>query len=120
MINMLQNYLRTYRKRSGLSQKEIAYLLGCEYGTKLSRYERFHRIPNLKTVLTLEIIYHTESKHLFEGMYNDLAYQLKKRAAILEERINQKPTTPVIEHKLRSLNKLRTTLSDSVCSDSES
>ncbi len=34
----LANYLRAYRKRSGLSQSEVAYLLGCKNGAQVSRY----------------------------------------------------------------------------------
>ena len=27
----LENYLRSYRKESGLSQQEVAFLLGCDF-----------------------------------------------------------------------------------------
>jgi len=37
MSHKLQNYLRTYRKRNSLSQDEMAFLLGCQSGTKVSR-----------------------------------------------------------------------------------
>ena len=36
----LENYLRTYRKRSGLTQREVAFLVGCRNGAQVSRYER--------------------------------------------------------------------------------
>lgn len=110
MTNKLPNYLRTFRKRSGLSQKEVAFLLGCEYGTNISRYERNQRLPTLKTVLTLELIYQSESKHLFEGIYHSLAYQLKNRTAILERQIKKQPTSPPLIHKLESLKTLRSLL----------
>lgn len=112
MSNKLPNYLRTFRKRSGLSQAEVAFLLGCIYGTKLSRYERNQRLPNLKTVLTLELIYQSESKHLFKGIYHDLAYQLKERIAILEKQLRKKPTSPALTHKLSSLKSLQSHLKD--------
>lgn len=43
----LDNYLRTYRKKLGLTQREVAFLLGCHSGAKVSRYERSARIPLL-------------------------------------------------------------------------
>lgn len=106
MSNKLPNYLRTYRKRSGLSQAEVAFLLGCEHGTKISRYERLQRIPNLKTVLALEMIYKTSGKHLFEGIYHEIAYQVKNRAAILEEDLKSQERNPSLLHKLRCLEEL--------------
>lgn len=32
----LDNYLKTYRKRTALTQKDVAYLLGCQSGSKIS------------------------------------------------------------------------------------
>ena len=45
MASYLHNYLRTYRKRAGLSQAEVAFLLGCHSGAKVSRYEHAARRP---------------------------------------------------------------------------
>ena len=112
MTKKLPNYLRTFRKRSGLSQAEVAYLLGCEYGTNISRYECNSRLPNLKTVLALEIIYQIESKHLFEGFYHDTAYQVKKRAARLEQRLRKQKRDPSTLHKLRCIENLLNALSE--------
>ncbi len=50
MNNAIAIYLRTYRKRSGLTQSEVARLLGLESGQLISRYERLDRSPNLETV----------------------------------------------------------------------
>ena len=55
MSHKLQNYLRTYRKRSGLSQDEVAFLLGCQTGAKVSRYEPFARKPSLETLFAYEV-----------------------------------------------------------------
>jgi hypothetical protein len=41
----LPHYLRTFRKHSGLSQDELAYLLYLQSGTKVCRYERFPSVP---------------------------------------------------------------------------
>jgi|SRR6266576_4678451 len=57
MSHKLENYLRTYRKQSGLSQDEVAFLLGCQTGTKVSRYERFARKPSLETLFAYEVVF---------------------------------------------------------------
>src|SRR5258708_38807061 len=50
----LHNYLRAHRKRLGLSQDEVAYLLGAESGAKVCRYERLVRGASLETALAFE------------------------------------------------------------------
>src|SRR2546421_227517 len=51
----LENYLRTYRKRSGLTQREVAFLLGSKNGAQLSRYEKQRRLPPLRTALAFVV-----------------------------------------------------------------
>jgi transcriptional regulator with XRE-family HTH domain len=50
----LDNYLRTYRKKLGLTQREVAFVLGCHGGAKVSRYERSGCIPDFKTNFAYE------------------------------------------------------------------
>ena len=83
----LDNYLRTYRKRAGLSQDEIAYLLGACDGTKIGRYERFQRTPNLQTALACEAIYGVPVRELFAGVYEQAERTVARRARRLNERI---------------------------------
>lgn len=108
MADKLPNYLLTYRKRSGLSQREVAFLLGCQYGTKVSRYERHVRLPNLETALAFEVIYQTTSKKLFEGIYREIEHQTHERAKLLADRLSKNPSTPAARYKLASLEKICT------------
>src|SRR5437879_2490611 len=57
MSKKLHNYLLTHRKRSGLSQDEVAFLLGRRSGTKVSRHESFARMPGPRTLLAYEAIF---------------------------------------------------------------
>jgi transcriptional regulator with XRE-family HTH domain len=41
----LASYLRTERKRAGLTQKEIAFLVGAKNRAQISRFERLRRLP---------------------------------------------------------------------------
>src|SRR5881227_3237850 len=50
-ITRLPNYIRTYRKRSCLTQDEVAFLLGSKSGASVSRHERFKQTPDLQTLL---------------------------------------------------------------------
>ena len=47
----LNNYLRTHRKHSGLSQSDVSFLVRLKNKAELSRYERNVRAPTLRTAL---------------------------------------------------------------------
>ncbi len=83
MAKKLSNYLRTHRKRSRLSQAEIAYLLGCRDGAKVSRYERKVREPGLRTILALELVFGIPARELFAGIYDEVKETAVRRAKIL-------------------------------------
>ena len=58
----LENYVRTYRKRSGLTQREVAFLVGCRNGAQVSRYEKRRRLPPLRTALACEAAFGFRSR----------------------------------------------------------
>ena len=86
----LFNYLRTFRKRAGLSQDEVAFLMGVGSGAKVCRYERFARVPNLRTALICEVIFDTPASELFSGFYCEIEREVSRRAKRLVHRLNKK------------------------------
>jgi DNA-binding XRE family transcriptional regulator len=87
-VHKLENYLRTYRKRAGISQNEMGYLLGGHDGTKPSRYEHFKRAPSLETALACEALFQTPVRELFAGMYERAERRTVGRARLLRKRLN--------------------------------
>jgi transcriptional regulator with XRE-family HTH domain len=83
MSRKLQNYLRTYRKRFGLSQKELAFLLGFKSGAQVSRSERFQQVPNLQTALAFQAVFGVPVAELFAGIYEQAEKETSKRARLL-------------------------------------
>ena len=81
--NKLPHYIRRYRKRSYLSQKEVAFLLGCNDSAKVSKYERFLRWPRSDTMLAYEIIFRVPMRQLFAGMYHKVEQEVSRRARLL-------------------------------------
>jgi transcriptional regulator with XRE-family HTH domain len=104
MSHRLPNYLRTYRKRAGLSQDEMAFLLGCKSGTKVSRYEQFNRLPSLQTVLAYQAILKTPANELFAGLFQQAQRQTDKRVELLKKKLSQEKPTPLVARKLEILN----------------
>lgn len=103
MSHKLQNYLRTYRKRAGFSQDEVAFLLGCESGTKVSRYERFNRKPSLETAFAYEAVFGAPSRDLFAGVFQKVEERIKKRAQLLARKLNGSRQDRMATQKLKIL-----------------
>jgi transcriptional regulator with XRE-family HTH domain len=76
----LDNYLRTYRKRSGLSQAEIAYLAGCKSRAQISKFERRNSMPPLHTALALQATLNVPVSDLYAGKYDRITKQVHRRA----------------------------------------
>jgi transcriptional regulator with XRE-family HTH domain len=104
----LENYLRTYRKRSGLTQQEVGYLLGCANGALVSRYEKRHRLPPLETALACEEIFGVSVSELFAGVRQAAGRDVGKRRLELRARLQAKTPNArdarMTAHKLRSLD----------------
>jgi transcriptional regulator with XRE-family HTH domain len=67
-----KNRLWLARKRLGLGQKQVAYLLDLKTADQISRYEQGLRLPTLETALQLEIIYGLPLQILFKELYDEL------------------------------------------------
>ena len=87
--SQLQNYLVSNRKRLSLSQDEVAFLLGTQSGSKVSRYEHFASNPTLETALAFEVIFQRSASELFGGLYQKIEQEVMERAKVLAERTDQ-------------------------------
>ncbi len=99
----LPNYLRTHRKRAGLSQDEIAFLLGCRCAAKVSRYERNRRLPCARTVFAYEVIFGAPARELFAGVFETTQKETGRRAVELHRKFQQLSQDPLTARKLAAL-----------------
>jgi transcriptional regulator with XRE-family HTH domain len=80
------SYLRSHRKRSGMSLKEVALVLGYRHAGEISRHERLSVLPSLRTALRYEALYRVPVKTLFPGLFEEETKEVEERlAALLEE-----------------------------------
>jgi transcriptional regulator with XRE-family HTH domain len=98
--------LRTHRRRHGLSQAEVAMLLGAVSGTKTSRYENFTRMPGALTVFALEIVFGQPASELFAGNYHTIRLAVKARARRMVKQLSAEPDAQTGK-TLRKLDLLR-------------
>src|SRR2546422_3095102 len=98
----LENYLRAYRKRSGLTQREVAFLLGCENGAQVSRYEKRRRVPPLRMALACEAVFGVPVAELFAGMRGGVAKEIGKRLLELRSRLQAKNSAGIKKRDRKS------------------
>jgi transcriptional regulator with XRE-family HTH domain len=103
----LENYLETYRKDLGLTQQEVAFLLGSEDGAQVSRYENRRRLPPIETALACEEIFGVPSAELFAGIRQSVGKDVAKRRLELMSRLQAKAlkgsAAQINAYKLRRL-----------------
>lgn len=79
----LPAYLRTHRKRSGLSQEEISFLTGAPSRSRVSRHEYSRRVPFLADAFAYEAIFGVPASALFPGEYEKARALIESRAITL-------------------------------------
>lgn len=99
----LPHYLRSHRKRLGFSQSELAFLLGCRTGAKVSHYERFARTPGLETMFAYAVILQMQGRDLFSGVFEAVQARTCRRAQTLIARLSTKDSDPATLAKLAAL-----------------
>ena len=81
----LKSYLRVHRKKWGLSQDELAALIGTRSGATVSRLESLRRHPNLRTAFAVQIIFGESLEKLFPKVFDQVEDALMRRAYAMHE-----------------------------------
>ena len=100
----LPNYLRTWRRRSGLTQQEIAFLLGWGDSTQVSRYERRSRKPNLETAFSFQVVFNVVAHELLPGNFAEVERSIIERVHVLSSRLRQGGDSMQTQRKLDFLS----------------
>lgn len=99
-------YLRTLRRRSALSQEDIAFLLGAFTGTRVSRHETGACTPPLEVALAYEVIFGTNIAEIYEDEQVQIAERVRKRARTLYESLAHRLKDPRRREKRTALEKI--------------
>ncbi len=76
----LDCYLKTHRRRWGLTQQELASLLGYQTGAVVSRLELAARSPTLETAYAFELILGLAASEIFPGLHERVRNDVIARA----------------------------------------
>lgn len=83
------SYLRMYRRKSGLSQRELAEVLGLITEWRISEHERSITVPRLLTAISYEIVFNIPLSKLFPGFYEAVRGNIESRLTELEARLQE-------------------------------
>ena len=84
MADRLVNYVRAKRKKAGLSQRDLAFILGYGKAGAVSRHELFRSIPPLIMALGYEVIFEVPITQLFPGLYDTVEGAIEKQISQFE------------------------------------
>lgn len=105
MHRSLRTYLRTHRRRAGLTQTELAFLLGTP-AESVSRLERQCRRPNVELSFACEVIFNVASRELFPGLRREVEQTITERARRLYRYLEARDQSRRTERKLELLRVL--------------
>jgi transcriptional regulator with XRE-family HTH domain len=107
MTRKKPNYLRSFRKRNGLTQGEMAFLLGCNNPARVSDYERMRRHPSAEIMIRCQAIFGEPVEKLFPVLSEKVEKETKKRARELRDKIGEGNESASAKRKLDFLNDIR-------------
>jgi transcriptional regulator with XRE-family HTH domain len=112
MDHRLKSYLRTFRRRFGFTQKELAFLIGISSRTAVSRIEQSKRKPSIEALIVSVFIFGASPVELFPALISDLHVGVLERANELYEELQGEPsrtTRAKLDFLERLLNKTEQT-----------
>jgi transcriptional regulator with XRE-family HTH domain len=90
---ILANYLRSHRMRSGLTQRELADLMGLIAHHQVSQHERSFAIPSFLAALSYEAVFRVPAAELFPGSFQTISRNIEERLAEMERRLESSTPT---------------------------
>jgi DNA-binding XRE family transcriptional regulator len=99
-------YLRALRRRSSLSQENVAFLLGAFGATRVSRHETGECVPPLAVVLAYEIIFAVAVGEIYEHDFTEIRAVLGERAKELHDSLLDRKTDMRRHEKRRTLQSI--------------
>jgi hypothetical protein len=101
----LNSYLEAHRRRTGLSQRELGFLLGGMSGRTVRRHER-GREANMRSVLAYEFLLGASAGRLFKGPYTRVRTEMAPRIRGLIASLRRQKETKLRNKRIEHLERL--------------
>lgn len=106
------NYTKTCRKKTGLSQNEVAFLLGLKSSHFIVHTELGNENPTLSRLLLYHILYDKQVDDLYPELLEKLALEIFSRIAFLSKQLEKKNQTDIVKRKINYLDSIATKIAD--------
>jgi transcriptional regulator with XRE-family HTH domain len=106
------NYLRLYRKKSPLTQSDIAFLLQLPDYSNISRYEKGHRVPNIDLLIAYHYLFKTPIESFFELQSNEMLISLNQRIDLLIKELKESSTAIHNNNRIKFLEEVLISLNN--------
>lgn len=83
--------LRFHRRRSGLTQREVANIICLVNESQVSRHERAVDQPSFLTALAYEVLFQAPLSQLFPGVYETIVINIDTQLGLMGQRLEQNP-----------------------------
>jgi DNA-binding XRE family transcriptional regulator len=84
-------YLRFLRRKSGLSQRELAQIIGNVTASQISRHERSISPPTLLTAFGYQALFKKPVSDIFPGLYYTVEAGVEGRLEAFESELGNSP-----------------------------
>jgi DNA-binding XRE family transcriptional regulator len=84
----LASRVRSYRKRAGLSQKDLARVVGLTED-QISRHERFGIVPPLAVAFSYEAAFGVAVRDLYPRLYADIGQRVEAKLMAMEMELQE-------------------------------
>ncbi len=97
------HYIRRYRLKSALTQREMAQLLGCQSSATVCQYEGHKREPDLRTAFAYQAVFGLSVEELFPELYREVEQHVLIRASQLSDRLSNASASSSLPHKRKAM-----------------
>lgn len=115
MTPPITNHLKAARRKGGLTQADLAQLLGIDGASTISRYEAGHFLPSLPAAFALQAIFDLALPDLFPLPYAQIE-SATMRAAVPLARAAERRTGPTAAKRRRLFARMAARARGSVAS----
>lgn len=81
--------IRYHRRHSGLTQHDLAEVLGAIGDRQVARYENLRATPSFRLAVAYEIAFRVSIAELFPGAYETVRQGVEERLTEMQDRLEQ-------------------------------
>jgi transcriptional regulator with XRE-family HTH domain len=99
-------HLRYLRRKSGLSQRDLARILGTVSASQVSRHERSRTLPTLLAAFGYQVVFEKPVSDIFPGLFHAVQAGIEERLRECERELNngaaKRPAAESVEWHMNS------------------